>query len=129
MSSAAVQPRNLLFTREAIAAQVAAVGAKILFAPPPGAPGGLFEKVEGLRVLAPCLERIVVLPLDGTVAFDGDEILPEGRCERAPGKRRGGRTGSRRRAATDRRHHGRAQGGSAHQPQRRFLRYRLDARR
>ena len=78
MSSAAVQPLNLLFTREAIAAQVAAVGAKILFAPPPGAPGGLFEKVEGLRALAPRLERIVVLPLDGTVAFDGEEIVPDG---------------------------------------------------
>src|SRR5271155_2421955 len=78
MSSAAVQPLNLLFTREAIAAQVAAVGAKILFAPPPGAPGGLFEKVEGLRALAPRLERIVVLPLDGAVAFDGEEIEPDG---------------------------------------------------
>src|SRR5277367_4046894 len=77
MSSAAVQPLNLLFTREAIAAQVDAVGAKILFTPPPGAPGGLFEKVEGLRALAPRLERIVVLPLDGTVAFDGEEIAPD----------------------------------------------------
>jgi fatty-acyl-CoA synthase len=76
MSSAAVQPLNLLFTREAIAAQVAAVGAKILFTPPPGAPFGLFEKVEGLQALAPRLERIVVLPLDGTVAFGGEEIGP-----------------------------------------------------
>ena len=78
MSSAAVQPLNLLFTREAIAAQVAAVGAKILFAPPPRAPGGLFEKVEGLWELAPRLERIVVLPLDKTVAFDGEEIVSDG---------------------------------------------------
>src|SRR5271170_1444583 len=77
MSSAAVQPLNLLFTREAIAAQVGAVGAKILFVPPPGAPGGLFEKVEGLRALAPRLERIVALPLDGSVAFDGEEIAPD----------------------------------------------------
>jgi fatty-acyl-CoA synthase len=77
MSAAAVQPLNLLFTREAIAAQVVAVGAKILFTPPPGAPGGMFEKVEGLRALAPRLERIVVLPLNGAVAFDGEEIVPE----------------------------------------------------
>ena len=86
MSSAAVQPLNLLFTREAIAAQVAAVGAKILFAPPPGAPGGLFEKVEGLRALAPRLERIVVLPLDGTVAFNGEEIVPDGDANERAGK-------------------------------------------
>ena len=96
-SSAAVQPLNLLFTREAIAAQIAAVGAKILFAPPPGAPGAACSRrSRGCGALAPRLERIVVLPLDGTVAFDGEEIVPDGRCERAPGKRRGGRTGSRR---------------------------------
>ena len=76
MSSAAVQPLNLLFTREAIAAQVNAVKAKILFTPPPGAPGGLYEKAEGLRALAPSLERIVVLPLDGRVAFDGETLTP-----------------------------------------------------
>ena len=76
MSSAAVQPLNLLFTREAIAAQVNAVKAKILFTPPPGAPGGLYEKVEGLQALAPSLERIVVLPLDGRVAFDGETLTP-----------------------------------------------------
>ena len=46
MSSAIVQPLNLLFTREAIAAQLDAVKAKIVFAPPPGAPGGLYEKAE-----------------------------------------------------------------------------------
>lgn len=77
MSSAAVQPLNLLFTREAIAAQVNAVGAKMLFAPPPGAPGGLYEKVEGLRALAPGLRRVVVLPLDGSVAFDGEAIVAD----------------------------------------------------
>ena len=53
MSSATVLPINLLFSREAIIALVNAVGAKILFTPPPGAPGGLFEKVEGLQPLAP----------------------------------------------------------------------------
>ena len=77
MSSATVQPLNLLFSREAIASQINAVQAKILFTPPPGAPGGLYEKVEGLRVQTPSLQRIVVLPLDGTVAFDGEEIGPD----------------------------------------------------
>jgi fatty-acyl-CoA synthase len=76
MSSATVQPLNLLFSREAIISQVNAVQAKILFTAPPGAPGGLYEKVEGLRAQAPSLQRIVVLPLDGTVAFDGEEIVP-----------------------------------------------------
>ncbi len=76
MSSAIVQPLNLLFNRDAIAAQLGAVKAKIVFAPPPGAPGGLFEKVEGLGALAPSLERIVVLPMDGRVAFDGETIAP-----------------------------------------------------
>ena len=76
MSSATVQPLNLLFTREAIAAQVNAVKAKILFTPPPGTPGGLYEKTEGLRVLAPSLERIVVLPMDGRVAFDDEVLVP-----------------------------------------------------
>ena len=76
MSSATVLPINLLFSREAIVALVNAVGAKILFTPPPNAPGGLFEKVEGLKALAPTLKRIVALPLDGRVAFDGETILP-----------------------------------------------------
>jgi fatty-acyl-CoA synthase len=76
MSSATVLPINLLFSREAIIALVNAVGAKILFTPPPGAPGGLFEKVEGLQALAPTLKRIVVLPLDGRIAFDGETISP-----------------------------------------------------
>ena len=119
MSSAAVQPLNLLFTREAIAAQVGAVGAKILFTPPPGAPGGLFEKVEGLRALAPRLERIVVLPLDGGRRLRRRGDRPGRRRERTAGRRRTrGRAGSRRRAAADRRDDRRAQGGSAHQPQR-----------
>ena len=76
MVSAIVQPLNLLFTREAIAAQLDAVKAKIVFAPPPGAPGGLYEKVEGLGALAPSLERIVALPMDGRVAFDGETLTP-----------------------------------------------------
>jgi fatty-acyl-CoA synthase len=76
MSAAAVQPLNLLFTREAIAAQVNAVKAKMLLAPPPGTAGGLYEKVDGLQKLAPSLERIVV-PLDGSVAFDGEGLTPE----------------------------------------------------
>lgn len=76
MSSAVVQPLNLLFSREAIAAQLSAVKAKMVFTPPPGAPGGLFEKVEALGALAPKLERIVVLPMDGRVAFGDDLIIP-----------------------------------------------------
>src|SRR5262249_2029248 len=77
MSTAAVQPLNLLFTREAIAAQVNAVKAKMLLAPPPGSAGGLYAKVDGLQKLAPSLERIVTLPLDGSVAFDGEGLTPE----------------------------------------------------
>ncbi len=77
MSSAAVQPLNLLFTRAAITAQLNAVKAKILFIPPSGAPGGLYEKAEGLQKLVPSLERIVILPLDGRVAFGDEALLPE----------------------------------------------------
>jgi fatty-acyl-CoA synthase len=86
MSAATVLPINLLFSREAIMALVNAVGAKILFTPPPGAPGDLFEKAEGLEALAPTLKRIVTLPLDGRVAFDGEAILPiaDGGNEAAP---------------------------------------------
>ncbi len=75
-SFAVAQPLNLLFSREAIAAQLRAVKAKMVFAPPPGAPGGLYEKVEALGALAPSLERIVVLPMDGRVAFGEDTIVP-----------------------------------------------------
>jgi acyl-CoA synthetase (AMP-forming)/AMP-acid ligase II len=49
MSFAIVHPLNLLFSGEAIAAQLAAVRAKILFTPPPGAPGGLREGRELAR--------------------------------------------------------------------------------
>jgi fatty-acyl-CoA synthase len=74
MSFATVHPLNLLFSRDAIEAQLAAARTKILFTPPPGAPGGLFEKVEGVADAVPTLQRIVTLPLDGSVAF-GDETL------------------------------------------------------
>ena len=76
MSAATVQPLNLLFTREAILAQINAVKARILFTPPPGAPGGLYEKVEGLQAEAPSLRRIVVLPMDGRVACDDETLTP-----------------------------------------------------
>ena len=69
-----MHPLNLLFSRDAVAAQLAAVRSKILFTPPPGAPGGLHEKVEGLLDSIPTLERVLTLPLDGRVAF-GDEAL------------------------------------------------------
>jgi fatty-acyl-CoA synthase len=76
MSSAAIQPLNPLFSLEALAAQINAVKAKILFTPPPGAPLGLYEKASGLWGLAPSLERIVVLPVDGRVAFDDEALAP-----------------------------------------------------
>jgi len=75
MTAATVQPLNLLFSREAVAAQVRAVKAKLLFTPPPGAPGGLHEKVEGLQNEIPGL-RIVVLPMDGRVACDDETLTP-----------------------------------------------------
>ena len=81
----AANPLNLLFTREAIAAQLAAVGAKIMLVPPPGTPGGLFEKVAGLEREIPTLQRIVVLPIDGTVAFDGEVLRPDKNWQSALG--------------------------------------------
>jgi fatty-acyl-CoA synthase len=77
MSFATVHPLNLLFSREAIAAQLAAARAKILFTPPPGTPGGLFEKAEGLVGSVPTLERVVTLPLDGSVALGGESLSPD----------------------------------------------------
>src|SRR5437879_3382659 len=68
------EPLNLLFTREAIIAQLNAVKAKLLLAPPPGMPGGLYEKIEGLQKDVPSLRRIVIAPLDGTIAFDGEVL-------------------------------------------------------
>lgn len=70
-------PLNLLFSREAIAAQLKAVRTKILCVPPPGTPGGLYEKVVGLDREIPTLERIVVLPMDGGMAFDGEPVRPD----------------------------------------------------
>ena len=77
MSFATVHPLNLLFSREAIAAQLAAARTKVLFTPPPGAPGGLFEKVEGVAEAIPTLKRIVTLPLDGRVAFGDETVTPD----------------------------------------------------
>ena len=71
------EPLNLLFTREAIIAQLNAVKAKLLLAPPPGMPGGLYEKIEGLQRDVPSLKRIVVVPLDGRIAFDGEVLKPD----------------------------------------------------
>jgi fatty-acyl-CoA synthase len=71
------EPLNLLFTREAIAAQLNAVQAKLLLAPPPGMPGGLYEKIEGLQKDVPSLKRIVIAPLDGSIAFDGQVLPPD----------------------------------------------------
>ena len=68
------EPLNLLFSREAIIAQLNAVKAKLLLAPPPGMPGGLYEKIEGLQHDVPTLRRIVVAPLDGSIAFDGEVL-------------------------------------------------------
>jgi fatty-acyl-CoA synthase len=71
------EPLNLLFTREAIIAQLNAVKAKLLLAPPPGTPGGLYKKIEGLQRDVPSLKRIVLVPLDGTIAFDGAVLKPD----------------------------------------------------
>ncbi len=71
------EPLNLLFTREAIMAQLNAIKAKLLVAPPPGMPGGLYEKIAGLQTDVPSLRRILVAPLDGTMAFDGEVLDPD----------------------------------------------------
>jgi fatty-acyl-CoA synthase len=71
------EPLNLLFTREAIIAQLNAVKAKLLLAPPPGLPGGLHEKIAGLEKDVPSLKRIVIVPLDGTMSFDGEVLQPD----------------------------------------------------
>ncbi len=82
------EPLNLLFTREAIAAQLNAVQAKLLLAPPPGMPGGLYEKIEGLQREVPSLKRIVVAPLDGSIAFDGQTLTPDASWREDYGKGR-----------------------------------------
>lgn len=71
------EPLNLLFTREAIVAQLRAVKAKILVTQQPGMPGGLYEKVVGIEKEVPSLRKIVVLPLDGSIAFDGETLVPD----------------------------------------------------
>ena len=77
MATAVANPLNLLFSRDALVAQLKAVRAKILLVPPPGAPGGLYEKTEGLLEEVPSLEHIVAIPIDGRVAFDQHEIVPD----------------------------------------------------
>ena len=125
MSFATVHPLNLLFSREAIVAQLKAARAKILFAPPPGAPGGLFEKVEGLVGAVPTLERVIPIPLDGSVAFGEDVLRPDfGFRDNSPAGGAaekvvallptGGTTGA-------------PKAGRTHQPQCDRLRRRLDA--
>ncbi|MDR3469864.1 MAG: AMP-binding protein [Xanthobacteraceae bacterium] len=81
------EPLNLLFSREAIVAQLNAIKARLLLVPPLGAPGGLHEKVVGIGKEVPTLERTIVVPLDGAVAFDGEALTPDpswrddyGRC-------------------------------------------------
>jgi fatty-acyl-CoA synthase len=71
------EPLNLLLTREAIVAQLNAIKAKLLLAPPAGMPGGLYEKIEGLQREVPSLKRIVIVPLDGSIAFDGEVLLSD----------------------------------------------------
>jgi fatty-acyl-CoA synthase len=71
------EPLNLLFSREAIIAQLNAVKAKLLLVPPLGLPGGLFEKIDGIQKHVPTLNRIVIVPLDGTIAFDGEVLRPD----------------------------------------------------
>ncbi|WP_407170106.1 AMP-binding protein [Bradyrhizobium sp. ORS 111] len=71
------EPLNLLFTRDAIIAQLNAIKAKLLLAPPPGMPGGLYEKIEGLQREVPTLNRIVIVPLDGGIAFDDEALRPD----------------------------------------------------
>jgi fatty-acyl-CoA synthase len=71
------EPLNLLFTREAITAQLNAIKAKLLLTLPPGMPGGLYEKVEGLQKDVPSLERILTASLDGTMTFDGEVLTPD----------------------------------------------------
>jgi fatty-acyl-CoA synthase len=71
------EPLNLLFTREAIIAQLNAIKARLLLAPPPGMPGGLYEKIAGLEKDVPSLKRIVVVPLDGTISLDGEVLKPD----------------------------------------------------
>ena len=76
-ADAVAMPLNLLFTRDAIVSQLNATRAKILVVPPPGTPGGLFEKVEGIRAEVPTLDHVIVAPIDGRIAFDGETLTPD----------------------------------------------------
>ena len=71
------KPLNLLFSREAIASQLNATKAKLLLVPPPELPGGLYQRVEDLMKEVPSLKRIVVIPADGSVSFDGETLKPD----------------------------------------------------
>ena len=78
------QPLNLLFTGEAIAAQLNAVKAKMVFVPPPGARGASMKRPRAPAAQVPSLERIVTLPMDGRVAFDGEPLDAGARCRQIP---------------------------------------------
>jgi fatty-acyl-CoA synthase len=71
------EPLNLLFSREAIVAQLNVIKARILLTPQPGMPGGLYEKVAGIEKEVPSLQKVVVVPLDGSIAFDGETLEPD----------------------------------------------------
>ena len=77
MGCAVAHPLNLLFSRDALVSQLTAARTKILVVPPKGEPGGLYEKAEGLIDEVPSLQRIVSVPLDGSISFDGVEIEPD----------------------------------------------------
>ena len=51
-------------------------------------PGGLHEKIEGLQRQVPSLKRIVIAPLDGTIAFDGQTLTPDRPSPEQTGVRR-----------------------------------------
>ena len=70
-------PLNLLFTRDAITAQLKATGAKLLLVPALGTPGGLYERVAGLETEIATLEKIISVPLDGSMSFDGAALNPD----------------------------------------------------
>ena len=111
------EPLNLLFTREAIIAQLNAVKAKLLLAPPPGMPGGLYEKIEGLQTRRSLAEADRDRP-----ARRHHRVRRRGAEARSGLARRlrpihryvGGRPGGR--DAADRRHHRASQGRAADQP-------------
>ena len=116
MSFATVHPLNLLFSREAIVAQLAAAKTKILFTPPPGAPRRTVRESRGRR------------PFGSDARADRDPSARWPGCVRRREARArfrlarafagGGFARSRRRHVADGRHDRRAEGGSLDQPQR-----------